>query len=1083
MLTGIYNYYGHRFQIESYDFDDNIAIYMTPVVSKDRNFLDKGIHTEEDVIPPTWDRLYVSVGIGNVSATCNVEKIDKVRYKNELNKECICKLGKILRGMKVGANNQTRDTSDGLYTYTFSPTKIMRYNYENGWVSLEVKTIKELHYGSIEDDSTVGLELEDDGSFAVKIERPSLLQKFKMDLSEFVIEPDNSDWDFNTDLDTIFSLAEIIERNPNKSYVWLKERKYYIVTELDEVERICKMIWKHNGIVAFDTETTGLNVNVTSRQGIGDRLVGMVFSIEPGVAWYFPIAHKKVKNICTPGNKQFIIEKYFKPILEKKDLVCHNGAFDWKVMYIYGICSNIVHDTYILFKMTLWNDHRSMGLGLKNLTHEILGRDSFELSDFVVGRFGGDVKFWDLEEESVKYYACPDTDNLIELYQYCMDEDLLGKYGAKKIYEIEMHFSLVIAYQEFYGHCVDVSRIDDLVSGIKKTKEDEYAAMVQIVGHDFNPRSNIDLPKVMYDELHYPIYEHTDTGNPSCGKEARKKLMQEKNADGTDKYPLAKHLHEYLNAATLESNFTKNIDKFATDDGLMFSEVNQFLETGRVSVNNPNYQSYSDIVKKYIIPRSGCYALDADYSSVEARIMVSMAKCMEMVEAMKDPDMDYHTLKASQMYSIPYELVTHKQRKLAKGVNFGLLYGMGARNLGANLYGSVSPENTRKAEKQKELYFQGMEELRTFIEKSREQGVTRYFSDTHFGRRRYFDPRKVRKDRIERQACNARIQGTAADIYKVAMVNLFTELRNRNWLGKVMISAFVHDECFLEVSKSIDPCVMLKVLRKCMMLQMDGWCPLFIGAGYGHDWYEAKNTEIPIQVQDYLVDTFGDTGLDWWDGDTDRLCNFIVETINEYGRDRVTNYMKDKNNWGKVLNPAVNAIAHNVMEAIAGGDQIEGLVDNTQKPQVDTVDNLKAFSIAFGCLDLFEQADIQRPSEGSHESEEPKESLEDELNSIDQDDPYEIIKTRVNIMGVMLSSAGERQGLYFRFDSDDSPFMHRVNTIMKQHPGNVDVFAVTKEKEIKPANIKVNRSIYPQLIQMYITKANLAKMAGKSVGV
>lgn len=1075
MLKGTYNYHGHAFDIQAYDFDDNVAMYMTPRKREDIRFLDKGICTEDMITPASWDSLYISIGIGNVSATCNVVKEGKTRYKNELNKDCICTIAEIIRGMKTGANNNNRDTSDGLYAYTFSPNKVIRYNFANGWASLEIKTIRELHYNN----GDVQLDIEDDGSFEEKIERPKLLQKFKLDLSEFVETPSDDDWDFSSDDNTIFSLSEIIERNPGKSYVWLKSRKYYIVNDESEVDRICQLIWKHDGIVAFDTETTGLYINVTSRQGLGDRLVGMVFSIEPGVAWYFPVAHKKIKNICNPGNEHSIIEQKFKPLLEKKKILCHNGAFDWKVMYIYGICTNIVHDTMIMFKMTLWNDHRSMSLGLKSLTHQILNRDSFELSDFVRGRFGSnDVKFWDLEEESVKYYACPDTDNLIELYQYCMDNDLLGQYGAKQIYSIEVAFSLVIAYQEFYGHCVDVSRIDDLVAGIKKTKEEEYAAMVQLAGHDFNPRSNIDTPRVMYDELKYPIHEYTDTGNPSCGKNARKKLMDEKNPDGSDKYPFARHLHEYLNAATLESNFTKNINKFATDDGLMFSEVNQFLETGRVSVNNPNYQSYSDIVKKYIVPRTGYYALDADYSSVEARIMVSMAKCEPMVKAMADPDMDYHTLKASQMYGIPYELVTHKQRKVSKGVNFGLLYGMGSAHLGASLYGSVSPENTRKAEQQKELYFKGMDELRTFIDKAREQGVTRYFSDTQFGRRRYFDPRKVRKDRIERQACNARIQGTAADIYKVAMVKLFTELRNNDLMGKVIIAAFVHDECFLEVSKSIDPCKMLKMLRSCMMVEIEGWCPLFIGCGYGHNWYEAKNTEIPVQVQDYLVNTFGDSGLSWWNGDVDKLCNYIVNTINEYGRDRVISYLKDENNWGKVLNPAVNAIAHNVMEAIAGGDSIEGLVDNTQKPKPDTVENIEAFCIAFGCTDLFEKANIQRPQENAVQ-EETQVDLDEEIDSGMPTDPESLLKDRLKVQWIMNHFTGENQGIYLMMFSKDAPFMNNVGKYIKEHPGDYDVYALSDEtNEISKVKGSLDRKAFRGLSKMYMTRRTLQSMKG-----
>lgn len=1072
MLNGSFSYNGYNYTVEAYDFDDSIVMYLIPITNKDKVFLDEGTHGNGFSTSAQWDRLYVSVGSGNVSASCYIiEEEDEngkiVKYKNSLNVDLLRRLGSILRGMKLSCNNSNKD-NDELYE-SFNPSRVIKYNFDKGYMCLEVRTIKEVKYSS----NDCELYLLEDYDFTEKIEKTtSVNHRFSLDLSEFVNTVEDN-WNFDND-DTIFSLSEIIELNPNKSYVWLKERKYYIVKNIEDVEKICKTIWEHNGIVAFDTETTGLKINITSRQGIGDRLVGMVFSIKPGEAWYFPIRHKKIKNICTEANEEFIINKYFKPILEKKDIVAHNGSFDWKVMYIYNIFINLVHDPFILFKVTMWNDHRDMRLGLKELTRMILNRDSFELSDFVKGKFGSNnVKFWDLDEESVKYYACPDTDNLIELLQYCLNEDLLGKYGAKKIYQIEVAFSLVIAYQEFYGHCVDIDRIDDLVKGIKETKEREYAEMVKIVGHDFNPRSNVDMPKIMYQELGYPIYEYTNTGNPSCGKKARKKLREEVDADGNSIYPLAEHLHNYLESCTLESNFTKNINKFATEDGLMFSEVQQFLETGRVSVSNPNYQSYSDVVKHYIIPRQGFYALDADYSSVEARIMVSMAGCKPMIERMKDPDTDYHTIKASQMFNIPYELVSPQQRKMAKGVNFGILYGLGDPNLGVTLYGSKSPENTRKAKHQKELYFTGMEELKAFIEKSKAQGLTQNFSTTAFGRRRYYDPRKVRSDKIERQSCNARIQGTAADIYKVAMVRLLHQLRKRNWLGKLMISAFVHDECFLEVHKSLDPIVVLNVLRKCMMLNNEGWCPLFIGAGFGRNWYEAKKTEIPVQVQDILINNYGESGLDWWHGDTDKLCDFIVDEIHNYSRDRVISYLKDSENYGKVLNPAVNSLAHSVVKEISKGTKIDGCVCYDVEVKDDVIDNLVEFGKAFNCEDAVIKANIQRPThvENSNEVQNNEEVTEDYEQSW-----KDVMKMYINSVGCYFHKGTPDNNdvfICFKYDETNKRLMRYLSDFFKKHSGDTDLYAVKNDMSIYSTGMKVDKGIFPELVKLYMVGKNL----------
>lgn len=1074
MLTGTYTYLGHRYEVSAYDFGDAVPAYLTPYTNADRKYLDRGIRVLDEngeldeIIPADWNRLYLSVGIGFTKVSSGYITEGGKKYKNDLNGEALSTFGAIIRGMKSACNRTNRDNDYGLYADSFSPQQDIRYNVAGGDIILRMKVILALNFSNGETgDKEISLSLGEDGDYSIKIEKQSSYsQQFKMDLSPWVVVRGEDDWDFGSD-NTIFSLAEIIERNPHKSYVWLLDRKYEVVKSIDRVEEICQMIWKHKGIVAFDTETTGLTVNITSRQGVGDRLVGMVFSIKPGEAYYFPIAHKKITNICTPEDESVVIEKYFKPILETKELLCHNGAFDWKVMYNYGIFSNIKHDTYILFKVTLWNDHRNLGLNLKNLTREFLGRDSFELSDFVSGKFGeGNVKFWDFNEESTKYYACPDTDNLIELHAYCMDMGFLSKYGAKKLYEIEVAFSLCIAYQEYYGHCVDVGRIDDLVKGILDTKEEEYRAMVALVGHDFNPRSSKDINRVVFEELGYPILGRTDTGNPKLDKDIRKILMKETNPDGSPKYPFVGHLHEYLGAAQLESNFTKNLDKFATEDGLIFSVVQQFLETGRVSVHDPNYQSYNDTVKKYVIPRTGFYMLDADYSSVEARIMVSMAGCRLMVEKLKDPDTDYHTQKASDMFGVPYELVTTKLRKMSKGVNFGILYGLGDPNLGVNLYGSKSPENTRKAKHQKELYFKGMEELKKFIEDSKAQGTSQFYSTTYFGRRRYFDPRKERKDRIERQSCNARIQGTAADIYKIAMVRLLHSIRKNGWLGKVLISAFVHDECVLEVSKSIDPMVMLKTLRKCLMLDIQGWCPLFIGCGFGTNWYEAKNIEIPVQVQEQLVRDYGESGVDWWSGDGAGLRDFIINQINEYGRDRVLSYLKDPNSKGKVLAPAINALAHNVVDAILDGAKIEGCVETDLKKSGDMLENLQEFCKAFGCMDLFEGANIQSAIHSEPKQEESSSEDTESGDFVDSEDVLEAIKARLKITGVVYDQGCEDRRIYISYYNDE-PFMTLVANTIARYPGKSPVFAV-KNGELYSVEATVSPSVYSDLLRMYI---------------
>lgn len=1078
MLVGFYREGDVIVNLQGYDLADNLTFYLSCPINDHKKMLDRGIHIKdelgEEYYPPVWDSLYISIGSGNISVSCFTQENEGKMYKNEINAPFFQRLGSFIRGMRMSCYTSNREDALELMLNEFVPKKVTNYIIPDkngdilGRVSLNMCSLLSMDMG--DSNSPIQLHLEEDGSYNLKVNKLTSRQhKIKLELSDYTPESNDNSWGFETE-DEIFSLADIIEKNPDKSYVWLNDRKYHVVSDIDEVEKICKEIWQHKGVVSFDTETTGLNITFKSRQGLGDRLVGMVFSIREGEAWYFPVAHKKIDNICTPENENYIIEKYFKPILEKKDILCHNGAYDWKVMHIYNIFLNLVHDTLILYKLSLWNDNRGLGIGLKNLAHVLLNRDSFELSDFVSGKWGSDdIKFWDLPLESVKYYACPDTDSALGLLNYAIKENLFDRYGMRKIYEVEVAFSVVIAYQEFYGHCADVERSEELEKKIEEITSEEYKAMVEIVGHDFNPNSTKELPKVMFEELGYPSIFKTETGAPSTGKKALKWLIDKTDVDGKPLYPFAHHLKRYKDNLRLKSNFIDVMGKWATEDGFMFTEVNQFLETGRVSVKNPNYQSYNDTVKKYIVPREGYYMMDSDYSSVEYRILASMAGQEKLIENFYDPDTDYHAYQASRMFGVPYELVTKQLRSQAKGVNFGLPYGMADPSLGEHIYGTRSAENTLKAKKLRKLYFEGQEKVEQFFIKARADGVANSFSETYFGRRRYFDKRKKDKGSIEREAGNNRIQGTAADIYKIAMVRLLTEVRKRGWLGKVLISAFVHDECVLEVHKSIDPAVMLATLRKCLMLEIPGWCPLYIGAGYGTNWYDAKKTEIPVQVQDIIVDTWGETGLDWWDGNTEKLFDWEVGLINDYKRDRVINYLKDENNWGKVLKPVENGFAHEVIEEILDGRHVDGVVCKDIHTDKDTVDNLMQFAKAFGIEELCEKADIQRPDYSATESGDNSfdEDFGDEEEEVDL---LAAVMIKVRQLGVGLDNTTNK--IYIRYDESNVAFMNIVHGIIARFPGDTEVFAVKADGSIYTTGMKMNLKGYRNLLSAYISSQN-----------
>ena len=707
------------------------------------------------------------------------------------------------------------------------------------------------------------------------------------------------------------SIEEIIEAHPDKEFSWLLEKDYQIVTD-ENLEAVCKYIMNWDGYVYFDTETTGLNINFMSRTGQADQLVGVILSVKFGESFYFPLQMKNIKNLCN-GDHFYVMEHYLKPILEGKELVAHNMSFDWKVGYIYGINCNIVHDTMAILHLTLGAERKDFKVGLKDNAKLLLGRDSLELSDLLIDDKWGesDIKFWDLPEDSVRLYACADTDNTLGLLGYAIQNDLLGKYGAHKVYEIEIAFSFAVAYQEFYGHRIDITKLDEMREEIRQGQEAEMKAMEDIIGHEFNPNSPPQLLKILYGELGIPEQISRKTGRPTTDKDTLKKLAELTDAEDNAMYPFVGHLIKFREYEGVR----KIIDKFpehVTKDGYIFSHVMQYgTTTGRVSINTPNYQSYNDPIKKNVIPRPGFWMFDTDYSSVEYRVLGNMVGNKRIMESFVDPDFDYHAYQAARMYGVPYSAVNKKMRKAAKGINFGLPYGMGDESLGVRVFGEASPENTRKAAGLRAAYFKGQEDIRDWFEFHRDKGVNKGYTETYFGRRRYYRRSDFSVAAIRRQAGNQVIQGTAADIYKTAVGRVFKRICREGWLGKVMLSGFIHDELLGEVSNDINPGVFLKALREEFEVKItneDGspWSPLYMGFGYGTSWYEAKSVELPIKYQWEIVDKYGVDGFPEWQGNGRVFCDTIPDKLREFEVRDIRSQLLDLDSQGKEIKPTLN---------------------------------------------------------------------------------------------------------------------------------------------------------------------------------
>jgi DNA polymerase-1 len=698
------------------------------------------------------------------------------------------------------------------------------------------------------------------------------------------------------------NIDEIIEAHPDKDFKWLLGRNYQIVTD-ETLEQTIEYL-KGFDLLAVDTETTGLTINFKSRTGEADECVGVILTGKEGESFYFPMKHTKFENVCG-GDDWYFMEHYMKPLLENKKLVAHNASFDWRVIYIYGIAPNIVFDTMVAFALTLQAKYGT-GVSLKYLTSLILKRDSLELDDLCrSGDFSTvDETFADLPKELVRLYACADADNTLALYNYIMKTKMLEEYNAVKVTQFESLFACVIGYSQFHGQFTDVRKTDELVTLIERDQQSAMDEMKKILiqaGYDpsnFNPNSAPQKMHILYEVLGYPEQTNLE-GKRTSDKKALKRLAEMTNENDEPLYPFAVALLRYNEAETLRKNFTKNLPTLCTPDGFMFSDVDQFKATGRVSTKDPNYQGYNNTVKKYIIPRPGYYMCDSDYSSIEYRVIASMSGQESLIEAFKDPNTDYHKLQASNMFEVPYELVTKEMRKEAKAFNFGLPFGMGDAKLGLTLFGSVSAENTKKAALYRRKYFKNQEKVEKFFINAQNDAVKYGYTETFFHRRRYYNKETTSIGSIKRQGGNQRIQGTAADIYKQAAVRLFLRVINEGWLDKVLFTGFIHDELLTEVSKEIHPLEWLKVLKEETELKIEGFCPIYIGCGFGRSWYEAKSVELPVELQNEIMGKIEE--FPNWDGNIDDFAKWIPKRIDRFQMDYVDRFITDTKNQGQVI--------------------------------------------------------------------------------------------------------------------------------------------------------------------------------------
>jgi DNA polymerase-1 len=572
--------------------------------------------------------------------------------------------------------------------------------------------------------------------------------------------------------------------------------------------------------VCFDTETTGL-------EALHAELVGISFSYEKGKGFYVPFPENQTEA-------QTLIEKFI-PFFENESIekIGQNLKYDLKVLSNYGITvKGKLFDTMIAHYLI--NPDMRHNMDILSETYLKYAPQSIEA---LIGKKGKNQKSMrDVPLEEIKEYAVEDADVTLQLSEIFNSE--LDKTHTKKLFEeIEIPLVGVLASMEKEGINLDVPFLKSLSKELGDDIAQLESRIYEIAGEKFNLASPKQLGDILFDKLKIggAKQKKTKTGQYATGEEILSYLAKDNEivSDILDWRSLIKLQNTYVEALPLQVD--SKTHRVHTD------YMQTVAATGRLSSNNPNLQNIpirterGKQIRKAFIPRDENYTLlSADYSQIELRIIAALCGEENMIKAFQQGE-DIHKSTAAKVFNVPLEEVTKEQRSHAKTVNFGIIYGVSA-------FGLSNQTSLSRAESAAliEAYYITYPKLKSYIQDQIESARENGFVQTILGRRRYLkdinSANAIVRGAAERNAVNAPIQGSAADIIKIAMINIHNRLIAENWKSKMLLQ--VHDELVFDVHNSelekIQPMIKQEMEHA---FKLD--VPLEVEIGIGKDWLEA----------------------------------------------------------------------------------------------------------------------------------------------------------------------------------------------------------------------------------------------------
>jgi DNA polymerase-1 len=598
---------------------------------------------------------------------------------------------------------------------------------------------------------------------------------------------------------------------------------YVCINDTATLEAWVKRLRKA-GTFAIDTETTSVDYMVA-------RLVGVSFADEPGHAAYVPIGHDYVG-----APAQLSLEEVLgalKPLLEDPKLVKigQNLKYDMSVLASYGvniagpICDTML-ESYVLNSVATRHN-------MDALAKFYLERETVHYED-IAGKGAKQLTFNDVPVETAAHYAAEDADVTLQLHHVLWPQ-IEAHAGLKRIYrEIELPLVKVLSRVERHGALVDGRLLKqhsaEITDRLAELKEQAWT----LAGEEFNLDSPKQLQVIFYDKLELPVLKKTPKGAPSTAEAVLVDLARD--------YELPATILEYRGLAKLKSTYTDKLPlQINKDTGRVHTSYHQAVAaTGRLSSADPNLQNIpirnaeGRRIRQAFVAPTGKLIVAADYSQIELRIMAHLSGDENLATAFAE-GLDIHRATAGEVFGVEVDEVSDDQRRSAKAINFGLIYGMSAFGLGKQL--SIS--RTLAAE-YIERYFERYPGVRRYMDETRAIAREQGYVETVFGRRLYLPEINAkhapRRQAAERTAINAPMQGTAADIIKRAMLSVYDWMNDEPVDGAMIMQ--VHDELVFEVAEG-DVEVLVAEVTQLMQSAAQLNVPLIVDTGVGANWDEA----------------------------------------------------------------------------------------------------------------------------------------------------------------------------------------------------------------------------------------------------